>query len=147
MGGSAKSDIHFGLQSSLDLSVEASRSTLIFLSLAVHHLASDVFWLFMFYPVSAFLSLFFNLLRSPGNEYAELDLELIGTASEVLRKMPKGDASPEKTAYLDRIFVKRSVAWPSALLLGIGRVEFLHCIMVFHVSLDFHATLLKIEII
>lgn len=101
--GSAKSDIHFGLQSSLDLSVEASRSTLIFLSLAVHHLASDVFWLFMFYPVSAFLSLFFNLLRSPGNEYAELDLELIGTASEVLRKMPKGDASPEKTAYLDRI--------------------------------------------
>jgi len=49
------------------------------------------------------LSLFFNLLRSPGNEYAELDLELIGTASEVLRKMPKGDASPEKTAYLDRI--------------------------------------------
>ncbi|KAI6779136.1 Transcription factor [Emericellopsis cladophorae] len=100
---SAKSEIHCGLQSSLDLSVEASRSTLIFLSLAVHHLASEVFWLFIFYPVSAFLSLFFNLLRSPGNEYAELDLELIRTASEVLRKMPKSDSSPEKTAYLDRI--------------------------------------------
>ncbi|KAG9253563.1 uncharacterized protein F5Z01DRAFT_623805 [Emericellopsis atlantica] len=101
--GSERSEIHYGLQSSLDLSVEASRSTLIFLSLAVHHLASEVFWLFMFYPVSAFLGLFFNLLRSPGNEHAELDLELIRTASEVLQKMPKSDSSPEKKAYLDRI--------------------------------------------
>lgn len=37
-------DTSFGLQSSLDLSVEASRSTMIFLSVAAHKLASDAFW-------------------------------------------------------------------------------------------------------
>lgn len=37
-------DTSFGLRSSLDLSVEASRSTVIFLSVAGHRLASDAFW-------------------------------------------------------------------------------------------------------
>lgn len=39
------SETNFGLQSSLDLSVEASRSTLIFLSLAAHRLDGEAFWL------------------------------------------------------------------------------------------------------
>jgi hypothetical protein len=38
------SETNFGLQSSLDLSVEASRSTLIFLSLAAHRLDGEAFW-------------------------------------------------------------------------------------------------------
>lgn len=41
----ATSATNFGLQSSLDLSVEASRSTLIFLSIAVHRLLGEAFWL------------------------------------------------------------------------------------------------------
>ena len=49
------------------------------------------------------MCLFFNLLRRPDNEYAELDLELIRTASDIIRKMPRSEATPEEVNYLGRI--------------------------------------------
>ncbi|OAA77122.1 Transcription factor [Akanthomyces lecanii RCEF 1005] len=97
------SETSSGLQSSVDLSVEASRSTLIFLSLAAHRLDGEAFRIFYFYPLSAFISLFFNLLRSPCNEYADLDLELIRTASDIIKKMPKSKSTADEATYLGRI--------------------------------------------
>ena len=65
--------------------------------------SSIVTRIFYFYPLSAFISLFFNLLRSPCNEYAELDLELIRTASDIIKKMPKSKSTPDEATYLGRI--------------------------------------------
>lgn len=59
--------------------------------------------IFYFYPLSAFISLFFNLLRNPCNEYTELDLELIKTASDIIKKMPKSESTPDEASYLARI--------------------------------------------
>ncbi|ODA77254.1 hypothetical protein RJ55_06881 [Drechmeria coniospora] len=93
----------FGVQSSLDLSVEASRSTLIYLSAATHRLAGEAFWVFIFYPVSALMTLFFNILRNPLHEYAVHDVELLSSASDLIRSMPIRRVTAHETAYLQKM--------------------------------------------
>ncbi|KAK4059069.1 transcriptional regulator family: Fungal Specific TF [Trichoderma harzianum] len=93
----------FGLQSSLDLSVEASRSTLIYLREAAPRLAGEAFWVFIFYPVSALLSIFFNLLRNPQHEYAEHDIDLLASATKVIRSMPMHRVTTHELEYLRRM--------------------------------------------
>ncbi|KND87494.1 putative transcriptional regulatory protein [Tolypocladium ophioglossoides CBS 100239] len=90
----------FGVQSSLELSVEASRSTLVYLSAEAHRLAGEAFWIFIFYPVSALMTLFFNILRNPLDDQAILDVELLSAASELIRSMPIRRVTPHETAYL-----------------------------------------------
>ncbi|KAL6868812.1 hypothetical protein ACO1O0_000132 [Amphichorda felina] len=99
------SDKSFGVQSSLELSVTASRSTIIYLSAAAHRLAGEAFWLFIFYPVSALMSLFFNILRNPHHEYAVHDVELIISAVDIIRSMPMRRVTARETAYLQRMDV------------------------------------------
>ena len=49
------------------------------------------------------MSLFFNLLRNPNSEYAELDLELLSTASRTIRDMPKRLSSADELVFLGKI--------------------------------------------
>ncbi|PON23759.1 hypothetical protein TGAM01_v207406 [Trichoderma gamsii] len=93
----------FGLESSLDISVEASRSTLIYLSEAAPRLAGEAFWVFIFYPVSALLSLFFNILRNPRHEYAAHDMELLTLATNVIRSMPILRVTTHEVEYLRKM--------------------------------------------
>ncbi|KAK6448736.1 hypothetical protein FP744_10004986 [Trichoderma asperellum] len=93
----------FGLQSSLDISVEASRSTLIYLSEAAPRLAGEAFWVFIFYPVSALLSIFFNILRNPRHEYATHDVELLTLATKVIRSMPILKVTTHEVEYLRKM--------------------------------------------
>ncbi|PNY27565.1 transcriptional regulatory protein [Tolypocladium capitatum] len=90
----------FGVQSSLELSVEASRSTLIYLSAAAHRVSGQAFWFIVFYPVSALMTLFFNILRDPLDDQAIHDVELLSSASELIRSMPTPRVTPYETAYL-----------------------------------------------
>ncbi|KAM0513440.1 hypothetical protein ACHAPE_007904 [Trichoderma viride] len=93
----------FGLESSLDISVEASRSTLIYLSEAAPRLAGEAFWVFIFYPVSALLSIFFNILRNPRHEYAAHDMELLTLATKVIRSMPILRVTTHEVEYLRKM--------------------------------------------
>ncbi|PTB65256.1 fungal-specific transcription factor domain-containing protein [Trichoderma citrinoviride] len=93
----------FGLQSSLDLSVEASRSTLIYLRETAHRLAGEAFWVFIFYPISALLSIFFNILRNPQHEYACQDVELLASATKVIRSMPIHRVTTHELEYLRKM--------------------------------------------
>ncbi|PTB81652.1 fungal-specific transcription factor domain-containing protein [Trichoderma longibrachiatum ATCC 18648] len=93
----------FGLQSSLDLSVEASRSTLIYLRETAPRLAGEAFWVFIFYPVSALLSIFFNILRNPQHEYAEQDVELLASATTLIRSMPIHRVTTHELEYLRKM--------------------------------------------
>ncbi|KAL7791849.1 hypothetical protein V8C37DRAFT_416595 [Trichoderma ceciliae] len=93
----------FGLQSSLDLSVEASRSTLIYLREAAPRLAGEAFWMFIFYPVSALLSIFFNILRNPQHEYAAHDVELLASSTKVIRSMPIHRVTTRELEYLRKM--------------------------------------------
>ncbi|KAH6657582.1 hypothetical protein BKA67DRAFT_590998 [Truncatella angustata] len=76
-----------GVSSSLALSVEASRSTLVFLGTAVRELACESFWLMIFYPINAVLTVFCNILLNPLDTRAEADLKLLGTAPELIKTM------------------------------------------------------------
>lgn len=96
-------EMTFGLKSSLDISVEASRSTLIYLSEAAPRLAGEAFWVFIFYPVSALLSIFFNILRNPRHEYATHDVELLTLATGVIRSMPMHKVTTYEVEYLRKM--------------------------------------------
>ncbi|KAK4086446.1 fungal specific transcription factor domain-containing protein [Purpureocillium lilacinum] len=96
-------DKTYGVESSLDLSMEASRSTLIYLSAMAPRLAGEAFWVFIFYPVSALMTVFFNILRNPQSEHAVHDVELLSTASDVIRSMPLHKETAYETAYLRRM--------------------------------------------
>lgn len=92
-----------GIQSSLDLSVEASRSTMVYLTAAADRIVSEAFWAFVFYPMSALMTLFFSILRNPRSEHVLKDLELIGKASVIIRRMGIHATVPFATEYLREV--------------------------------------------
>ncbi|KAL4803797.1 hypothetical protein BDV18DRAFT_153640 [Aspergillus unguis] len=81
-----------GVSSSLALSVEASRSTLLYLETAGDVLVDGVFWALIFYPISALLAIFCNILQNPAEPQASKDLALLKSA----------------TGMLERVFLKQS---------------------------------------
>ncbi|OAA77786.1 Transcription factor [Akanthomyces lecanii RCEF 1005] len=97
-----------GVQSSLELSVEASRSTIIYLTASANRIASEAFWAFIFYPMSALMTLFFSILRRPRGEDTLQDLDLIFKSLDIVRTMPIHVTVPFATEYLTRVdaFVK-----------------------------------------
>ncbi|KAG5983902.1 hypothetical protein E4U55_006814 [Claviceps digitariae] len=100
-----------GVQSSFEISVEASRSTLIFLSKTASGVAGEAFWFFIFYPLSALMTLFFNILQNPGHSLAVHDMKLLGKASQIIRRMPIRRVTPHETEYLvkmDRVAAELS---------------------------------------
>ncbi|KKA25228.1 C6 transcription factor [Rasamsonia emersonii CBS 393.64] len=74
-----------GVSSSLALSVGASRSSLHYLRTAVHTLTGDCFWMILFYPMSALLTIFCNLLMNPLDPQAIEDLELLSRVPELVK--------------------------------------------------------------
>ncbi|ETS78790.1 hypothetical protein PFICI_08643 [Pestalotiopsis fici W106-1] len=76
-----------GVSSSLALSVEASRSTLLYLRTAVEALAGESFWMVIFYPMTAILTIFCNILLNPLCSRANEDLELLRTAPHFIKNI------------------------------------------------------------
>ena len=62
---------------------------------------------FIFYPVSALVTLFFNLVRDPQHEYAKHDIELLRAASEIIGGMPIQQVRPptQETEYLRKMLL------------------------------------------
>ncbi|KAH8654335.1 hypothetical protein BGZ61DRAFT_435100 [Ilyonectria robusta] len=76
------------IDSSLALALEASRSTLYYLQAAIDGLAGEAFWIIVFYPTAAIMTLFFNVLLNPLDTQANLDLGLLSSAADLIRSMP-----------------------------------------------------------
>jgi hypothetical protein len=97
-----------GVSSSLALSVEASRSTLLYLESAEHVLVDGVFWCvvpivcvsidpcvsgltrprtLIFYPMSALIAIFCNILQNPSDPQATKDLALLRTATSIMERV------------------------------------------------------------
>ncbi|KAL2012449.1 hypothetical protein VTN00DRAFT_5167 [Thermoascus crustaceus] len=81
----SQSGVMEGVSSSLALSVEASRSTIFYLQTAEHVLGDESFWIILFYPMSALLTIFCNILLNPLNPESAKDLELLRTAPVLIR--------------------------------------------------------------
>ncbi|PWY69084.1 hypothetical protein BO70DRAFT_382626 [Aspergillus heteromorphus CBS 117.55] len=66
-----------GVNSSMVLAVEASRSTLNYLRSVIGFIRAETFWMIIFYPMSAILTIFCNILMNPLDPRAEEDLTLL----------------------------------------------------------------------
>jgi hypothetical protein len=76
-----------GVSSSLALSVEASRSTLLYLEAAEHVLVDGIFWMLIFYPMSAFMAIFCSILQNPSDPQATKDLGLLKNATGMMERV------------------------------------------------------------
>ncbi|KAB8255043.1 hypothetical protein BDV32DRAFT_154633 [Aspergillus pseudonomiae] len=93
-----------GLRLSLTLSVEASRSLLLFLHYSESLVSVGSFWTLLFYPMSAMLTIFCNLLENPRSESAASDTQLLTVTEHTtervfLRQISRAD----KAAHLQAI--------------------------------------------
>ncbi|KIL89511.1 hypothetical protein FAVG1_07091 [Fusarium avenaceum] len=89
-----------GVASSVALSLEASRSTLVYLRAAVVGLTGEAFWIIVFYPTAAMITLFFNILMHPLDERAERDLELLNGAAELISSLPVQRLTPHEISHM-----------------------------------------------
>ncbi|PYH92392.1 hypothetical protein BO71DRAFT_357387 [Aspergillus ellipticus CBS 707.79] len=74
-----------GVNSSMILAVEASRSTLHYLRSVISSIRAEAFWMIIFYPMSAILTIFCNILMNPLDPRAEEDLTLLGVVPEFIK--------------------------------------------------------------
>ncbi|KAF4993700.1 hypothetical protein FDECE_13340 [Fusarium decemcellulare] len=100
---SGESQGAFVLRSSMELCVEASRSTLIYLNVAAFGFYSGAFWVFVFYPTLAAVILFFNVIDEPGTEQARLDVELIKSTGSLIDNMSDGVTSGGESKKLEQL--------------------------------------------
>ncbi|KAI0120592.1 fungal-specific transcription factor [Xylariales sp. AK1849] len=92
-----------GVSSSLTLSVEASRSTLVYLRAAVPFLFGECFWIVLFYPMSAVLTVFCNLLLNPLCSRAQEDLELLKVTPELIKAIRIRRLTPREAIHMTMI--------------------------------------------
>ncbi|KAI6359520.1 hypothetical protein MCOR25_007027 [Pyricularia grisea] len=76
-----------GISSSQALALQASRSTLMYLRTAVMSRHGMAFWMLFFYPMSAILTIFCNVLLNPLDASAEEDLEMLGSVESLIKEM------------------------------------------------------------
>lgn len=90
-----------GVTSSIELTIEASRSTLIFLKTATRNLEAAAFWAMVFYPTAAIMAIFLNVLQYPLAPTVESDLKLLASAATTIRAMPQARLTRRELAHLD----------------------------------------------
>ncbi|KAF4996933.1 hypothetical protein FDECE_12256 [Fusarium decemcellulare] len=78
-------DLHSVFHSSSDLSLEASRSTLVLLKSHLESLEDGGFWLVAFYPPVAAMSLFMNIVLHPLDSQAKVDLEILASSVSIFQ--------------------------------------------------------------
>ncbi|KAF5020123.1 hypothetical protein F66182_7855 [Fusarium sp. NRRL 66182] len=98
-----KSDRMPGIESSIDLALEASRSTIIFLRAAISGIAGQAFWFVAFYPTAAMMTLFLNILMNPLNDRAEDDIQLLQSAAHLVNSFPVSRFTPHEIAYMKMV--------------------------------------------
>ncbi|CAG8255317.1 unnamed protein product [Penicillium salamii] len=76
-----------GIQLSLTLSVEASRSLLLFLDDSEARISAASFWSLLFYPMSAAITIFCNLLQNLHADSVKRDLHLLTLAEKTTARL------------------------------------------------------------
>ncbi|KAH7024761.1 uncharacterized protein B0I36DRAFT_274374 [Microdochium trichocladiopsis] len=99
----ASKEMMQGVNLSMALAVEASRSTLIFLSWYNLHLLGEPFWLMIFYPMCAVLTIFCNILSNPLDPRAVEDLQLMSKCPDIIRNMRPRRLTPSEVLHIKTI--------------------------------------------
>ncbi|KAL6902995.1 hypothetical protein GGI43DRAFT_421882 [Trichoderma evansii] len=80
-------ELHSVMHSSIDLSLEASRSTLCLLNEPIAMLKRETFWYSIIYPLVPAMSLFVNILIHPVGPQAGADVESLALALKITERM------------------------------------------------------------
>lgn len=88
------------VSSSLAVSIQASRSTLIYLGRASKVVHSESFWLIIFYPTWATLNIFFNILLNPTGEEAANDIGLLEFTPALFKTMRRRQLTVKEQFHL-----------------------------------------------
>ncbi|TGJ71367.1 hypothetical protein EYR41_003333 [Orbilia oligospora] len=94
--------------SSAALSVSAARSSIHLLKY-VNHNDINCIWLVFYYPVTALITLFANILQNPQDANAKTDLKLMGVVIDFLNKIDEEERARcgfEKLIYITEEFVR-----------------------------------------
>ncbi|KAK3988921.1 putative transcription factor [Cladorrhinum sp. PSN332] len=94
------SEMMQGVSSSLALSVEASRSTLLYLRSAIPAFLTHAFCMMLFYPMSAMVTIFCSILLDPLGENALEDLKLLDAAPDLIRAIKIRQLTRNETVHL-----------------------------------------------
>ncbi|KAJ4312007.1 hypothetical protein N0V84_010162 [Fusarium piperis] len=92
-----------GVQSSIALALEASRSTLLYLETVLDQLAKEMFWICIHYPVIALRTLFVNIMANPSGPDVKSDLELICSTASLIERMPMSNRLIHGKVYIEKI--------------------------------------------
>ncbi|KAL7923516.1 hypothetical protein ACQKWADRAFT_289859 [Trichoderma austrokoningii] len=84
---SPPAELHSVMHSSIDLSLEASRSTLRLLRDPIAMLKRETFWYSTIHPLVAAMSLFVNILIHPAGRQAVADAKVLDLAPEIAERM------------------------------------------------------------
>ncbi|PVH83089.1 hypothetical protein DL98DRAFT_569933 [Cadophora sp. DSE1049] len=76
-----------GVSSSQTLSVEASRASLEYLRVASHALLGTTFWIVVFYPLNAVLTIIGNVLLHPLQPEIKRDMELLESTASLIKQI------------------------------------------------------------
>ncbi|CAH0028094.1 unnamed protein product [Clonostachys rhizophaga] len=96
-------DLHLVLHSSIDLLLEASRSTLILLKFAIDLLGEEAFWNVVFYSPVAVMSLFIDVLIHPNSDHAQGDMAALAAAMNMIQTIPADKISPTEAEHVQEI--------------------------------------------
>ncbi|EEA25338.1 C6 transcription factor, putative [Talaromyces marneffei ATCC 18224] len=77
-----------GVASSLGLSVEAARSSLLYLQAALPKIARECFWIILFYVVSSIVTILGHMISNPNDSKYASDFKLLIQVSDMVQSFP-----------------------------------------------------------
>ncbi|KAF5635312.1 uncharacterized protein FTJAE_6475 [Fusarium tjaetaba] len=96
-------DLHSVVESSADLSIEASRSIFRILNQIVELWEEDALWIVSHYAPMAAMPLFMNILIHPLGSSADNDLYILSSISKITRKIPSDRLPMEEIEHIQEI--------------------------------------------
>ncbi|KAM0346272.1 hypothetical protein ACHAPU_005699 [Fusarium lateritium] len=96
-------DLHRAVESSADLSIEASRSIFRILDTVVAFWKEDSVWIVSHYAPMAAMSIFMNILIHPLGPFADNDLRILSSISTITRELPAERLPTEEIEHIQEI--------------------------------------------
>ena len=96
-------DLHSVVHSSADLSLEASRSIFRYMDTVVDFWQQESVWVVSHYVPMAAMPLFINILIHPLGNPADNDLQILGSAGKIARKIPAERLGVEEIEQIQEI--------------------------------------------
>lgn len=96
-------DLHSAVESSADLSLEASRSIFRYFDTVIGFWQHESVWVVSHYAPMAAMALFVNILIHPIGHPADTDLQILGKFGEIARKMPTDRLSVGEIHHIQEI--------------------------------------------